>query len=109
MKPHPKNSKNFKCTSTPTLSVKPPIIGLLLKSFNEQVLEVTEGCWSFLKDRFAMKTFSQFAFLPRYFPKSIQRTPTYLKMKKLDEAQDQIQKVHQMWKKRIIKKNLIIL
>ena len=65
MKPHPKNSKNFKCTSTTTLSVKPPITGLLLKSFSEQVLEVTEDCWSSSKDRFAMKTFSQFAF--KYF------------------------------------------
>lgn len=65
MKPHPKNLKNFKCTSIPTLSVKQPITGLLLKSFNKQVLEITKGGLSFLKDRFARKNFSGIAF--KYF------------------------------------------
>lgn len=65
MKPHQKNLKNFKCTSIPTLSAKQPITGLLLKSFSKQVLEITEDCLQFLKDRFARKNVSGIAF--KYF------------------------------------------
>lgn len=60
-----KNLKNLKCTSIPASSIKQPITGLLLKSFNKQVLETTKGCLSFLKDRSARKTFSGIVF--KYF------------------------------------------